>query len=122
MRLATACIFLLAMTGCYEESVKKVTDSTDSTGTVATEQNPSAEGAAGKAELASEAEFDEAAFLANALEQVKNGTALLVDVRTDKEWDDGHFEAATHIAVDKIKEDPAAAFDGIDKEQTVFLH
>ncbi|MFK7768740.1 MAG: rhodanese-like domain-containing protein [Mariniblastus sp.] len=103
MRLAAAFILLLTMTGCYD-SPKPTTETTP------------AQGATDKAEPS------EADFLADALKQVKSGTALLVDVRSDEEWAESHFDVAKHIPVDKIKSDPEAAFSDIKKEQTVFLH
>jgi rhodanese-related sulfurtransferase len=72
--------------------------------------------------MADKTEPDEATFLADALQQVQAGTALLIDVRTAKEWDEAHFAIAKHIPIDKIKEDAEAAFGEIEKEQTVFIH
>jgi len=60
--------------------------------------------------------------LADALALVESGKAVLVDVRRDEEWNESHFESATHIPLDKINEDPQSAFAKISKEQTVFVH
>ncbi len=67
-------------------------------------------------------------FVANApltevARQVNNGEAQLVDVRSDEEWNESHFEKAQHISIDKIEGDsPADALAGLDKEKTVYLH
>lgn len=37
-------------------------------------------------------------------EELKNGTALLVDVRGDDEWQSGHAEGAMHLSVDRISQ------------------
>lgn len=34
--------------------------------------------------------------------QLDAGTALLVDVRTDEEWHEGHAKGAMHLALDRI--------------------
>lgn len=38
-------------------------------------------------------------------EQVASGKILLLDVREDFEWDDGHISGAKHIALDTIDSD-----------------
>lgn len=35
-------------------------------------------------------------------EELKNGTALLVDVRGDDEWGSGHAAGAMHLSLDRI--------------------
>lgn len=35
-------------------------------------------------------------------EELKNGTALLVDVRGDDEWESGHAAGAMHLSLDRI--------------------
>ena len=64
----------------------------------------------------------EEAIIADALKQVQAGSAILVDVRRDEEWEEAHFESARHIPLDSINEDANAAFAEIDKQQTVFIH
>jgi len=64
----------------------------------------------------------EAAILADALQQIQAGSAILVDVRRDEEWEEAHFEAARHIPLDTIDENAETAFADIDKQQTVFVH
>ncbi len=108
MRLATACFLLLTMTGCYQSPVQQATDSNQQTSPVQS--------------TAGNTESNEAAFLADALQQVQAGTALLVDVRTNEEWDKAHFAIAKHIPVDEVKEDAETAFGAIKKDQTVFIH
>lgn len=60
--------------------------------------------------------------LEDALKKVNDGSAVLVDVRSDDEWNEMHFAQATHIGIDKINEDAAAACAGLDKEKLVLLH
>ena len=45
---------------------------------------------------------------------------ILVDVRTDAEWNDGYIETAIHIPLDKILEKIELAAE--DKEQTIYLY
>lgn len=60
--------------------------------------------------------------LDDVLKMVQDGSAILVDVRSDEEWDEHHFKAAKHIPIDKINEDAAGALAEVKKEQLVFLH
>ena len=116
MRLTTACIFLLLpLTGCYQQADQQTTESTEQT---LPEQVSPPKIAAPVEDAASNKE----AFVADAFQQVQAGTATLVDVRSDEEWNESHFKVAKHIPIDKIKDDPEAAFESIDKKQTVFLH
>ncbi len=64
----------------------------------------------------------EAAIIADALAQIQAGSAILVDVRRDEEWEEAHFESARHIPIDSINENADTAFAEIEKHQTVFLH
>ena len=116
MRLTTACVFLLLpLTGCYQQADQQTTESTEQT---SPEQvSPSETTASDK-----DAMPDKEAFAAGAFQQVQAGTALLIDVRSDEEWNETHFKVAKHIPIDKIEEDAEAAFKSIDKEQTVFFH
>lgn len=36
-------------------------------------------------------------------EELDNGTAILVDVRGDDEWESGHAAGAMHLSVDRIR-------------------
>ena len=56
------------------------------------------------------------------LAQVNEGKAVLVDVRSDDEWNASHFAQAQHISIDKITEDAAAACSGLNKDKLVLLH
>ena len=60
--------------------------------------------------------------LAQALDRVNDGTAVLVDVRSDDEWNASHFAQAKHIPIDKISEDASAACESLNKDQLVLLH
>ena len=115
MRLTTVCIFLLLLlTGCYQQTNQQTTESTEQTSTEQTSPETTVSD--------KDAMSDKEAFAADAFQQVQSGTAILVDVRSDEEWNESHFEVAKHIPIDKIKEEPEVAFESIDKEQTVFLH
>ena len=116
MRLTTACIFLLLpLTGCYQQADQQTTESIKQTSPE--QASPSETTASDK-----DAMPDKEAFAADAFQQVQAGTAILVDVRSDEEWNESHFKVAKHISIDKIKENAEAAFKSIDKEQTVFFH
>jgi len=45
---------------------------------------------------------------------------ILIDVRTDAEWNDGYIETAIHIPLDKILQKIEFATDS--KEQTIYLY
>ena len=45
---------------------------------------------------------------------------LVVDVRSQQEWDDGHLDYATHIPVDKVTDEIAK--HAKSKEQPIYLH
>ena len=45
---------------------------------------------------------------------------LVIDVRTQAEWDEGHLEMATHLPLDQIAERIAEVAP--DKDQKVYLH
>lgn len=38
-------------------------------------------------------------------EQIRAGRAVLVDVRSDEEWSDGHAAGAIHIPIERIMQD-----------------
>jgi len=62
--------------------------------------------------------------IAAALESVKAGSGVLLDVRTQDEWDSGHFASAKHIPVDQISdaEKAKSATADLDKEKTLYVH
>ena len=45
---------------------------------------------------------------------------ILIDVRTDAEWDDGHIETAIHIPLDKISDTIEDFIE--DKDQVIYLY
>jgi len=51
-------------------------------------------------------------------EQLSN--PILIDVRTDAEWNDGYIETAIHIPLESILE--KIAFVAKNKEQTIYLY
>jgi len=45
---------------------------------------------------------------------------ILIDVRTDAEWDDGYIETAIHIPLDKISDTIEDFIE--DKDQVIYLY
>ncbi len=45
---------------------------------------------------------------------------ILIDVRTDAEWDDGYIETAIHIPLDKISNTIEGFIE--DKDQAIYLY
>ncbi len=62
--------------------------------------------------------------VARAVEEVADGSAILLDVRTAGEWEDGHFEHATHIPRSDVTASTAdsEALAGLDKGKQVYAH
>jgi phage shock protein E len=54
------------------------------------------------------------------LETTQALNPILIDVRTDAEWNDGYIETAIHIPLDKILQKIEFATDS--KEQTIYLY
>lgn len=143
MRVLAIGMLLLIATGCrptmsleikevdQPDAVADSTDSTDSDETTATTDEiaeapaeetalplvfPPTETTEKKMTVPDESSLDEV------LKMVQDGSAILVDVRSDEEWNEKHFDAAKHIPIDKITEDAAKALEGVKKDQLVFLH
>lgn len=113
---------LLFLSGCYNSPVSEPTaelpdSSAQSAADLTMENKPTPASDPTSAEST-----PEEALVADALAQIQAGSAILVDVRRDEEWEEGHFEAARHIPLDSINENAEAAFAEIEKEQTVFVH
>lgn len=117
MRLFVLLIMVVAVTGCQTQvaDAPATDESQDEAAAEPAEGSPANDGNVEPTTLA-------ALSLSEAVEQVKAGSAVLVDVRSDKEWNEAHFEQAQHICIDKINEDAAAALAGLDKEKLVLLH
>ncbi|MDB9769886.1 rhodanese-like domain-containing protein [Gammaproteobacteria bacterium] len=60
------------------------------------------------------------AFAADKLETTQASNPILIDVRTDAEWNDGYIETAIHIPLDKILQKIEFATE--NKEQTIYLY
>ena len=60
------------------------------------------------------------AFAVDKLETTQASNPILIDVRTDAEWNDGYIETAIHIPLDKILQKIEFATD--NKEQTIYLY
>ena len=117
-------LLLLFLSGCYNspsqvQSHNSTQPASAPTTEIKADENDDQEAMEEKAP--DESNSDEA-ILADALKQVESGTALLVDVRRDEEWEEAHFESARHIPLASIDENPESAFAEIDKQQTVFIH
>jgi len=52
--------------------------------------------------------------------EVKDGTAMLLDVREQEEWDDGHLEIAKLVQLSKLESGTEP--EGIDKSKKLYLH
>jgi len=56
---------------------------------------------------------------------LKDGKAILIDVREQAEWDDGHLEGARFVPLSKLKKKDAAAEELIKllpKDKTIYVH
>lgn len=116
MRLRLAIFLLLPfLPGCYNSPSQELSDNSS--------QPVAADSMESKPEpnTTDQANSGEA-LIADALAQIQSGSAILVDVRRDEEWEEAHFEAARHIPLDSINENAETAFADIDKQQTVFVH
>ena len=60
------------------------------------------------------------AFAEETLETTQASNPILIDVRTDAEWNDGYIETAIHIPLDKILQKIEFATE--NKEQTIYLY
>ena len=60
------------------------------------------------------------AFAEDTLERTQASNPILVDVRTDAEWNSGYIETAIHIPLDKILQKIEFATE--NKEQTIYLY
>ena len=60
------------------------------------------------------------AFAENKLEITHTSNSILIDVRTDAEWNDGYIETAIHIPLDKILQKIEFATES--KDQAIYLY
>ena len=60
------------------------------------------------------------AFAEDKLEINYTHNPILIDVRTDAEWNDGYIETAIHIPLDRILQKIEHATE--NKEQTIYLY
>ena len=66
----------------------------------------------------------DAVSLAVVYEQVSAGEAILIDVRSEREWKASHLDAAQHVPLRRMtskKLDPAA-LERLDKQKPVYVH
>ena len=103
MKLHQLCVLLLAgilLTGCDSATTSKPAES-----------NP----ASSESDNSSKSESDESAD-ANA----NSSEGYVIDVRSQKEWDEGHLETAIHIPHTEIVDGIAKVTD--DKSAKIYLH
>jgi len=60
------------------------------------------------------------AFAVDKLETTQASNPILIDVRTDAEWNDGYIETAIHIPLDKILQKIEFATES--KDQAIYLY
>ena len=59
-------------------------------------------------------------FAEDKLEVTQTSNPILIDVRTDAEWNDGYIETAIHIPLDRILQ--KIELETENKEQTIYLY
>ncbi len=75
-----------------------------------------------------EAEVTEVPYTDDSLETIKqkidDGSAVLIDVRRQEEWDESHLKAAKLIPVSEFVDEAtrASAVEQIDKDKIVYVH
>lgn len=104
--LTMTCLF----TGCSNQTPQTETAETD-TGTIQTEAEPTTESVETPATTETSEQTDA---------PTPDSKPLVIDVRTQAEWDEGHLEIATHIPLDQILERIGEVAP--DKDQKVYLH
>ena len=60
------------------------------------------------------------AFAENKLEITHTSNSILIDVRTDSEWNEGYIETAIHIPLDRIMEEIESLM--VNKDQMIYLY
>lgn len=62
--------------------------------------------------------------LAKVRQQVTDGTAQLIDVRTEREWDRSHVAKAQHVPLQTLTENTTRdkAIASIDKNKRIYVH
>ena len=55
---------------------------------------------------------------------ISNGEAIMLDVRSQQEFDDGHLKQVTFINISEIKDLPESAteLNGLDKNSIIYCH
>jgi phage shock protein E len=59
-------------------------------------------------------------FAEDKFEINKASNRILIDVRTDSEWNEGYIESAIHIPLDRIMEEIESLM--VSKEQMIYLY
>jgi phage shock protein E len=55
-------------------------------------------------------------------QNIKDGKAVLVDVREQKEWDEGHIAGAVFMPKSKLEKEAAELAKKLDKNKIVYTH
>ncbi len=61
-------------------------------------------------------------LLKKVVEEIKNKSALLIDIREDIEWNNGHIKDAIHIPLSKIQKDRIQTFPSSAPQSTLYIH
>ena len=61
-----------------------------------------------------------ATFAEDKFESNKISNPILIDVRTDSEWNEGYIETAIHIPLDRIMEEIESLM--VNKDQMIYLY
>lgn len=109
--LTVACL----VTGCSNQQSTTATRGTDPATSQTTADSPNGATETSSETLATETPASEQTAAAST-----NSKPLVIDVRTQAEWDEGHLEIATHIPLDQITDRIGEVAS--DKDQKIYLH
>ena len=104
------------LTGCSNEQTATKTDATDTESSLATSDSVSES----VEEPAEAAMADETSVSEESTEAGEEAKPLVIDVRTQAEWDEGHLEIARHIPLAQITDRIGEVAS--DKDQKIYLH
>ncbi len=67
---------------------------------------------------------DSSGPLKTVLQDIREGKAILLDVRTLKEWDKGHLQDAVNIPIDELEQrlSNSEELDELDKNKIIYCH
>jgi|GEM_PF-2042575 len=111
------------ITGCASDPPATETAGTDTGTSSAADSAGESIDASAEASMAAPEESgaeDETVASAETTADSEDSTPLVIDVRTQAEWDEGHLEIARHIPLDQITERIGDVAP--DKDQKIYLH